>query len=127
MRGLADGLDPDSAYLNAEAGRRRSRPAQPLPDGDVGHRADAPVLSRVISARDGSPAAKAGLQTGDYVRAIDGKPTRDMSVFEGTRLLRGAAGLEGDADGHSRQRRRSARSRRSCARKPPAPLVVRHG
>ena len=36
--------------------------------------------------------AKAGLQTGDYVRAIDGKPTRDMSVFEGTRLLRGQPG-----------------------------------
>ena len=47
---------------------------------------------RVISARDGSPAAKAGLQTGDYVRAIDGKPTRDMSVFEGSRLLRGEPG-----------------------------------
>ena len=41
----------------------------------------------MIAARDGSPAAKAGLQTGDYVRAIDGKPTRDMSVFEGARLL----------------------------------------
>ena len=46
----------------------------------------------MIAARDGSPAAKAGLQTGDYVRAIDGKPTRDLSVFEGTRLLRGAPG-----------------------------------
>ncbi len=34
----------------------------------------------------------AGLQTGDYVRAIDGKATRDLTVFEGTRLLRGAPG-----------------------------------
>jgi carboxyl-terminal processing protease len=47
---------------------------------------------RVIAARDGSPAAKAGLQTGDFVRGIDSKPTRDMSVFEGMRLLRGAPG-----------------------------------
>jgi carboxyl-terminal processing protease len=47
---------------------------------------------RVIAARDGSPGAKAGLQTGDYVRAIDGKPTRDLSVFEGNRLLKGAPG-----------------------------------
>jgi carboxyl-terminal processing protease len=46
----------------------------------------------VIAARDDSPAAKAGLQTGDYVRAIDGKPARDLSVFEGMRLLRGAPG-----------------------------------
>ena len=48
----------------------------------------------VIAARDGSPARKAGLQTGDTIRAIDGKPTRDMSVFEGTRLLRGKPGTK---------------------------------
>jgi carboxyl-terminal processing protease len=45
-----------------------------------------------VSARDGSPAAKAGLRTGDYIRAIDGKATRDMSAFEGMRLLHGTAG-----------------------------------
>ena len=47
---------------------------------------------RIIAARDGSPAAKAGLRTGDYVRAINDKPTREMSVFEGMRALRGAPG-----------------------------------
>jgi carboxyl-terminal processing protease len=47
---------------------------------------------RVVSVRDGSPAAKAGLRTGDFVRAIDGRATRDMSVFEGARLLHGAPG-----------------------------------
>ena len=65
---------------------------------------------RVISARDGSPAAKAGLQTGDYVRAIDGKPTRDMSVFEGSRLLRGEPGSKVVSDDHPGQRRRPSRS-----------------
>ena len=48
----------------------------------------------MIAARDGSPGAKAGLQTGDYVRAIDGTPTRDMSVFEGSRLLHGQPGTK---------------------------------
>ena len=47
---------------------------------------------RVVSAREGSPAAKAGLRTGDFIRAIDNKPTRDMSSYEGARLLRGAVG-----------------------------------
>ena len=41
-----------------------------------------------------SPAAKAGLRTGDYVRAIDDKPTREMSVCEGMRALRGAPGTK---------------------------------
>jgi carboxyl-terminal processing protease len=47
---------------------------------------------RVVAARDGSPAAQAGLHTGDYIRAIDGKSTRHMSLHEGERLLRGPAG-----------------------------------
>jgi carboxyl-terminal processing protease len=46
----------------------------------------------VIATRDGSAGAKAGVQTGDYVRAIDGKATRDMSVYEGMAMLRGAPG-----------------------------------
>src|SRR6187200_2656577 len=47
---------------------------------------------RVISAREGSPAAKAGLRTGDFIRAIDDQPTREMSAWTGARLLRGAPG-----------------------------------
>ena len=47
---------------------------------------------RVIAARDDSPAAKAGIRTGDYIRAINDKPTREMSVWEGVRALRGAPG-----------------------------------
>jgi carboxyl-terminal processing protease len=91
LRGLAEGLDPDSAYLNAQQ-VADLQSGTPLPDGDLGLELTRQYYLRVIAARDGSPAAKAGLQTGDYVRGIDGKPTRDMSVFEGTRLLRGQPG-----------------------------------
>ena len=91
MRGLADSLDPDSAYLTA-AEVRSIEPGEKLPGGDVGVELTRQYYLRVIAARDDSPAAKAGLQTGDYVRAIDGKPARDLSVFEGMRMLRGAPG-----------------------------------
>jgi carboxyl-terminal processing protease len=91
LKGLADGLDPDSAYLTPQQVAAVQSGA-PLPDGDIGVELTRQYYLRVIAARDGSPAAKAGLQTGDYVRAIDGRPTRDMSVFEGTRLLRGQPG-----------------------------------
>ena len=91
LKGLAEGLDPDSAYLNAQQVAEVQSGAQP-PDGDVGLELTRQYYLRVIAARDGSPAAKAGLQTGDYVRGIDGRPTRDMSVFEGVRLLRGQPG-----------------------------------
>src|SRR6478672_12767165 len=93
MRGLADGLDPDSAVLSAKQVKALEA-GETLPDGDVGLELTRQYYLRVISARDGSPAAKAGLQTGDYVRAIDSTPTRDMSVFEGMRLLRGQPGTK---------------------------------
>jgi carboxyl-terminal processing protease len=91
LKGLAEGLDPDSAYLNAQQ-VAEVQSGTPLPDGDVGLELTRQYYLRVIAARDGSPAGKAGLQTGDYIRGIDGKPTRDMSVFEGVRLLRGQPG-----------------------------------
>jgi carboxyl-terminal processing protease len=69
MQGLAEGLDPDSAYLTVDQ-----------------------VKQVEIAARDNSPAAKAGLRTGDYIRAIGNMPTREMSVWEGVRALRGAPG-----------------------------------
>lgn len=102
MRGLADGLDPDSAYLTAAEVKSLDAPGcassvptaacAGTPIGDVGIELTRQYYLRVIAARDDSPAARAGLQTGDYVRAIDGKPARDLSVFEGMRLLRGAPG-----------------------------------
>src|SRR5881396_1447873 len=93
MRGLADGLDPDSAYLTvAEVKQVESGVA--LPPGGVGLELTRQYYLRVIAARDNSPAAKAGLRTGDYLRAIGDMPTREMSVREGMRRLRGATGTK---------------------------------
>jgi carboxyl-terminal processing protease len=91
MQGLTDSLDPDSAYLSPDEVKQIESNA-PLPAGDVGIDLTRQGYLRIIAARDGSPAAKAGLVTGDYVRAINDKPTREMSVFEGMRALRGPVG-----------------------------------
>jgi carboxyl-terminal processing protease len=91
MRGLADGLDAESAYL-LPSQVRAMESGEKLPAGDVGIDLTRQYYLRVIAARDGSPAARAGLQPGDFIRAIDGKPTRDLSVYEGIRLLHGAPG-----------------------------------
>jgi len=91
MRGLAEGLDSDSAFLTQPQVRQ-------LDSGDQGGAADVGIelthqyYLRVVSARDDSPAYKAGIRPGDFVRVIDSRPTRDMSAFEGRRLLRGSAG-----------------------------------
>jgi carboxyl-terminal processing protease len=91
MRGLTDGLDPESAYLTPDQ-VKEVESQKALPAGDLGIELTRQYYLRVIAARDGSPAAKAGLRGGDYVRAIDDKPTREMSVWEGMRALRGAPG-----------------------------------
>src|SRR5438552_16640087 len=82
MHGLADGLDPDSAYLTPDEVKQVETGAA-LPPGGVGLEITRQYYLRVIAARDNSPAAKAGLRTGDYIRAINGTPTREMSVWEG--------------------------------------------
>lgn len=90
--GLTDALDAESAYLDAEELKAYQQPARDA-DADLGL-----VLTRrygylaVVAPRSGSPAEKAGVKTGDYLKTIDGKYTRGMSLPTGERLLRGAPG-----------------------------------
>jgi carboxyl-terminal processing protease len=91
MHGLAEGLDPDSAFLTADLVKQIEANSPP-PAGDLGIDLTRQYWLRIIATRDGSPAAKAGLRTGDYVRLIGDTPTREMSVFEGMRRMRGAPG-----------------------------------
>ena len=92
MHGLADGLDPDSAFLDAAQVKVFEK--GDLGSGQTGLELTRQYYLRVIAARDGSPAARAGLMPGDYIRAIDGQSTRDTSVYEGQRLLRGQPGTK---------------------------------
>ncbi|MCL4812192.1 MAG: PDZ domain-containing protein [Vicinamibacteraceae bacterium] len=91
LKGLADGLDADSAWLTP-AEVKAIEAGNGAPAGSVGLEFTRQFYLRVIAAREGSPADRAGLRTGDFVRAIDGRSTRSMSVVEGMRLLRGAPG-----------------------------------
>jgi carboxyl-terminal processing protease len=93
MHGLADGLDPDSAYLDAEQVKVFER-NEALDSGRTGLEITRQYYLRVIAALDGSPAARAGLRPGDYVRAIEGQSTRDTSVYHGARLLAGKPGTK---------------------------------
>ncbi len=91
MRGLTDGLDALSSYL-PPAEVRAIDAGTPLPAADVGITLSKQYYLLVVGVRDGSPAARAGIRSGDFIRAIDDMATRDMSVHTGTRLLAGEAG-----------------------------------
>ena len=89
--GLAEGLDPESSYLTADEVRLHDAGLDDA-DAGVGLTVTRQYYVQVVAARDGSPAALAGLRPGDYLRQIDGNPTRMMSTVRARQLLRGAPG-----------------------------------
>jgi carboxyl-terminal processing protease len=93
MNGLADNLDADSGFLpaNIVSAYEANQPPGPA---DVGVELSRQYYLRVISVRDGSAAAKAGIRPGDFIRAIDKRSTKDISIFEGDRLLHGQPGTK---------------------------------
>jgi carboxyl-terminal processing protease len=48
----------------------------------------------VIEPIENSPALKAGIKSGDRILAIDGKPTKGMTVEDASNLIRGKAGTK---------------------------------
>ena len=91
LRGLTEGLDAESAYLSRED-VDRIRSGRALPAGGIGVEVRRRYYVQVVAPADGSAAARAGLLPGDFIRAIDGEPTRFMSGIEGQRRLRGEPG-----------------------------------
>ena len=89
--GLAEGLDPESAYLPPDDLIQYGA-GDSIGEVGVGLELTRQFYIQIVAARDGSPAAAAGLRPGDYIRAIDYNPTRVMSVVRGRQLLRGEPG-----------------------------------
>lgn len=94
LRGLAYGLDPYSTYLTPEQVREYNGPAK---DNQVNIGAELSQVASylyVIAPMKGSPAEQAGIRAGDIIEYIDGKATRDISLYDAKQLLNGAAGSE---------------------------------
>ena len=89
--GLAGGLDADSTYLSAASVARLENGAEAGPAG-IGVETVARYYTQIVGVRDGSPAARAGLRPGDYIRAIDDQPTRRLSGVDAVARLRGEPG-----------------------------------
>lgn len=93
LRGLAYGLDPYSTYLTPEQVKdyRAGKSEQ------VGIGAELSQVASflyVVAPVKGAPADQAGVRAGDVIEYIDGKATRDISLYDARQLLNGAAGTE---------------------------------
>jgi carboxyl-terminal processing protease len=94
LRGLAYGLDPYSTYLTADQVKDYRAGGK---TGLVGIGAELSQVASflyVIAPEKGSPADLAGVRAGDVIEYIDGKATRDISLYDARQLLSGAAGTE---------------------------------
>jgi carboxyl-terminal processing protease len=91
LRGLVESLDADSSYLTPEDYKTYK--------ADKGGKAQAGInvskrygYATVVSVVPGSAADKAGLLDGEFLEAIDGQDTRNISLAMIQRMLEGAPG-----------------------------------
>jgi carboxyl-terminal processing protease len=94
LRGLAYGLDPYSTYLTVDQVRDFKAGVD---KGQVGIGAELSQVASylyVIAPVKGGPAEEAGVQAGDIIEYIDGKATRDISLYDAKQLLNGGPGSE---------------------------------
>jgi carboxyl-terminal processing protease len=88
FRGLLSSLDPHSGWLSPDEVR------EIMDDEQVRIHAGIECTKRggygyVASVRQDSPAARAGVEAGDYIRTINGRSTRDMSILQVRHALTG--------------------------------------
>jgi|WetSurMetagenome_2_1015567.scaffolds.fasta_scaffold150416_2 carboxyl-terminal processing protease len=92
IQGMLSGLDPHSAYLTEDA-------FQSLQDNTSGEFTGLGLevgmedgYVKIISPIDGSPAAEAGLQSGDIILKLGNVPVKGMTLNEAIEIMRGPKG-----------------------------------
>ena len=92
IKGMLSNLDPHSAYLGPE----EFAELQESTSGEFGglgiEVGSEDGFVKVISPIEDTPAAAAGIQPGDLIVKIDGKPTKGQSMNEAVDSMRGKAG-----------------------------------
>ena len=94
LRGLAGGLDPYSSFLTADQVKEYQNSKN---SGKAGIGAEFSQVSGylyIVSTVKGSPADAAGLKAGDVIEYIDGKATRDISLYDAKQLVNGQPGTQ---------------------------------
>ena len=94
LRGLADGLDPYSAYLTAEQVNDYQANKQNKKAGIGAEFSELSSYLYLVSVIKDSPADKAGLQAGDVIEYVNKKATRDISLYDAKQLIAGDAGTK---------------------------------
>ncbi|GAB3112714.1 S41 family peptidase [Aestuariicella hydrocarbonica] len=94
IKGMLSELDPHSAYLNASS----FDSLQVNTTGEFGglglEVGMEDGLVKVVSPIDDTPAAKAGVESGDIIIKLDDKPVKGMGLGDAVELMRGPKGSD---------------------------------
>src|SRR5690606_34576823 len=94
INGMLASLDPHSSYLNLN----NFSEMQVDTRGEFGGLGIEVTMEngfvRVVSPIDGTPAAEAGIQAGDYITDIDGTPVQGMNLNDAVEMMRGPVDTE---------------------------------
>jgi len=94
INGMLMSLDPHSGYLDPED----FQSLQVQTSGEYGGLGLEVTMEdgfvKVISPMDGTPAAEAGIQPGDFITAINGKPIIGQTLNDAVKEMRGERGTE---------------------------------
>jgi len=94
INGMLTSLDPHSSYMNAEdfAAMREQTHGE---FGGLGIEVTQEEgVVKVISPMDGTPAAEAGIQSGDYITQVDGKGLVGLTLDQAVDMMRGPVGSD---------------------------------
>ena len=94
VQGMLAGLDPHSSYLDPE-GFKEIRVGTEGEFGGLGIEVTMEDgFVKVVSPIEDTPAAKAGLKTGDLIIRLDEKAVKGMSLNDAVKLMRGKPGSD---------------------------------
>ena len=92
IRGMLQGLDPHSTYLDEDAYKELQEGTSGEFGGlgiEVGYEDG---FVKVISPIDGTPAQRAGIKAGDLIIRLDNKSVKGISLMEAVKMMRGKPG-----------------------------------
>ena len=94
IRGMLSELDPHSSYLDRDS----FQDMQVQTEGKFGGLGIEVTMEnglvKVVSPIDDTPAARAGMQAGDLIVALDGEPVMGMTLAEAVEEMRGEIGSD---------------------------------
>jgi carboxyl-terminal processing protease len=94
IKGMVQALDPHSSFLTKEEHQDLLIETKGSFSGVGIEITVRDNFLTVVSPIEGTPAYKAGIQAGDRIIKIDGKPTADMTLPEAVKSIRGERGTQ---------------------------------